>query len=96
MPVEVAWEFDNCLPSQISCSMKIRREICLTNDMNHSVSTKTKTLRSAVSAEAILDHLITATMVLDEELKSFLLTRRKPIALLSCSERRHATQSYFA
>ena len=37
--------------------------------MNHSVSSKTKTSRSAVSAEAILDHLITATMVLDEELE---------------------------
>ena len=37
--------------------------------MNHSVNTKTNPLRSAISAEAILDHLVTATLVLDDDLE---------------------------
>ena len=52
--------------------------------MNHSVSSKTKTSRSAVSAEAILDHLITATMVLDEELKVVFVNSAAE-SLLHCS-----------
>ena len=52
--------------------------------MNHSVNTKTNPLRSATSAEAILDHLVTATMVLDDDLEVVFVNSAAE-SLLHCS-----------
>ena len=52
--------------------------------MNHSVNTKTNPLRSAISAEAILDHLVTATMVLDDDLEVVFVNSAAE-SLLHCS-----------
>jgi two-component system nitrogen regulation sensor histidine kinase GlnL len=52
--------------------------------MNHNASAKIKPSLTAVSAETVLDHLITATMVLDHELKVVFVNSATE-SLLHCS-----------
>ena len=52
--------------------------------MNHTAFSKTKTFRSAVSADSVLDSMVTATVVLDRELKVVFVNSAAE-SLLHCS-----------
>ena len=59
-------------------------KIAYKNIMNQTALTKAKPFRSAVSAEAVLDTLVTATMVLDTDLKVVFVNSAAE-SLLHCS-----------
>ena len=65
-------------------SYKTRRENCFNITMNQTAFSKTKALRRAVSAETVLDSMVTAIMVLDSDLKVVFVNSAGE-SLLHCS-----------